>query len=122
MLHSNSLSLEVSITPCMRLYIYIYTCIYYACESLYMIFPLHTLVQCILMSHFIFASVLSLEQRNQTDIEAWILEKAEASLPANSKFVYPYNLGVRKNIVEAWTHWRCRDGINWSVRDGTQEF
>lgn len=62
--------------------------------------------------------------RNRTGIEDWILEKARYRRAGKEPFVYPYDLGVRKNIeqVASWTCSPIGDGITWAVADNCDQF
>ncbi|XP_066247171.1 palmitoyltransferase ZDHHC6 [Euwallacea similis] len=62
---------------------------------------------------------------NRTGIEDWILEKANhRRMNTNDKFIYPYNLGKWKNILQVLTlsGQPVGNGINWPVRDGCDQF
>lgn len=63
--------------------------------------------------------------RNRTVIEDWILEKAQHRRKYTSDiFIYPYNLGVWKNIKQV-INLSCTpvgDGIHWPVRDGCDQY
>eukprot|EP00047_Mylnosiga_fluctuans_P015244 m.44631 g.44631 ORF g.44631 m.44631 type:complete len:370 (+) comp5835_c0_seq2:35-1144(+) len=54
---------------------------------------------------------------NRTDIETWILDKASLRKRA-TPFVFPYHVGVLRNIRQVlWNSWH-RDGLTWDVVDG----
>ncbi|CAG0889545.1 unnamed protein product [Cyprideis torosa] len=60
--------------------------------------------------------------RNRTGIEDWILEKANfwRRYHEEPPFEYPYDLGARANLLEAW---RWSDGLmEWGVREGCDPF
>ncbi len=38
--------------------------------------------------------------------------------PRPAPFVFPYHLGLARNIKEVFSHSLRRDGINWTVADG----
>lgn len=63
--------------------------------------------------------------RNRTGIEDWILEKANfRRREAVKQFVYPYNLGLCKNIKQV-ININCLpvgDGIIWEVAEGCDQF
>lgn len=64
--------------------------------------------------------------KNKTAIEQWITEKAQSRRndKGEAEFVYPYDLGPRKNIKQI-INWRCTpsgDGYNWPVVDGCTNF
>nr|CAI5845035.1 unnamed protein product [Callosobruchus analis] len=71
--------------------------------------------------------------RNRTGIEDWILAKANFRRTAaasgsgenNEKyFVYPYDLGFRRNFLEVM-NWTCQpvgDGIHWPVRPECDQY
>jgi len=61
--------------------------------------------------------------KNQTGIEDWIIEKANARRDG-STFIYPYNLGWRENWKQV-VNWSCTplgDGIHWPVQEGCHEY
>ncbi|XP_022910851.1 palmitoyltransferase ZDHHC6-like [Onthophagus taurus] len=63
--------------------------------------------------------------RNRTGIEDWIIEKANHRRKGtNEVFDFPYDLGVSNNIKQVinWQAVPVGDGINWSVKDGCDEF
>ncbi|KAH8334858.1 hypothetical protein KR074_007306, partial [Drosophila pseudoananassae] len=60
---------------------------------------------------------------NRTDIETWILQKAKLRRDKDANiepFVYPYNLGWKKNINEVF--FPENDGINFPVRSDCNKF
>ncbi|XP_044760994.1 palmitoyltransferase ZDHHC6 [Coccinella septempunctata] len=63
--------------------------------------------------------------RNRTGIEDWIIEKAAyRRRHSNNPFIYPYDLGVWKNIKQV-VNLSCQpvgDGIHWDVVDGCHEY
>ncbi|CAH1989992.1 unnamed protein product [Acanthoscelides obtectus] len=75
--------------------------------------------------------------RNRTGIEDWILAKAnfrrsEATANSSSssdanmgeRFVFPYDLGIRRNIQQVM-NWTCQpvgDGIHWPVQYGCDQY
>lgn len=63
--------------------------------------------------------------RNQTGIEDWIVEKAKhRRLGTDSVFVYPYNLGWKKNFFQV-INITCSpvgDGLEWPVCEGCDQF
>ncbi|KAK7871167.1 hypothetical protein R5R35_002409 [Gryllus longicercus] len=63
--------------------------------------------------------------RNQTGIEDWIVEKAKhRRLGSDSVFIYPYNLGWKKNFIQV-INLSCTpagDGIEWPVCAGCDQY
>lgn len=63
--------------------------------------------------------------RNRTEIENWILEKAQyRRSETDAKYVHPYSKGWRFNIAQVIT-WDCSpvsDGITWPVIDGCNQY
>ncbi|KAG8228022.1 hypothetical protein J437_LFUL003657 [Ladona fulva] len=63
--------------------------------------------------------------RNQTGIEDWIVEKAHhRRRDGSSTFVFPYNLGWRKNLCQV-INFSCEpvgDGIIWPIREGCDQY
>ncbi|XP_046391753.1 palmitoyltransferase ZDHHC6 [Ischnura elegans] len=64
--------------------------------------------------------------RNQTGIEDWIVEKAHHRRRGDesNKFIFPYNLGWRKNFSQV-INLSCDpvgDGIVWPVLDGCDQY
>jgi palmitoyltransferase ZDHHC6 len=76
--------------------------------------------------------------KNRTGIEDWILDKATYRRKAMAKaakeagdeefkvedFVYPYDLGCRRNVVEV-LNFSCLpigDGVSWPVVDGCDQY
>jgi len=63
--------------------------------------------------------------RNRTGIEDWILEKARyRRLRTEEKFVYPYDLGAKKNVqafLRAGFH-PPGDGTSWPVVEGCDQY
>ncbi|KAH1019213.1 hypothetical protein HUJ04_009064 [Dendroctonus ponderosae] len=63
---------------------------------------------------------------NQTAVEDWILEKANSRRKARNQepFVYPYDLGWRKNVAQvvSLNGQPIGDGIHWPVRDGCTQY
>lgn len=55
--------------------------------------------------------------RNRTQIEDWILEKAEAR-PRDTPFVFPYHFGWRGNLQDFYASCTAGDGVTWKVRHG----
>lgn len=63
--------------------------------------------------------------RNRTGIEDWILEKAKYRREGTHEvFPFPYDLGAWKNIKQVfyWTSTPSKDGIDWVVREGCNQF
>lgn len=65
--------------------------------------------------------------RNRTGIEDWILEKAKYRREnTNEEFIYPYNLGIRRNIRQVFKRlYSCEvagDGIWWEVNEHGDQF
>lgn len=62
---------------------------------------------------------------NRTGIEDWVLEKAiHRRKDAPQKFIFPYSLGVKRNIAQV-VNWTCQpigDGIFWNVADDCDQF
>lgn len=58
--------------------------------------------------------------RNRTQIEDWILEKAQART-RQEPFVFPYDLGWRGNIRDFISSTVAGDGVKWNVRPGKFE-
>ncbi|KAJ8931441.1 hypothetical protein NQ314_015623 [Rhamnusium bicolor] len=63
--------------------------------------------------------------RNRTGIEDWILEKANfRRRNLNEKFLFPYDLGPRKNFLQV-VNFSCHpvgDGISWPVIKGCDQY
>lgn len=63
--------------------------------------------------------------RNRTGIEEWIIEKAKYRRETtNEKFIYPYDLGVKKNIEQV-ANWSCApvgDGTSWAIVDECDQY
>jgi len=63
--------------------------------------------------------------RNCTGIEQWIVEKAESRrIDSDERFVYPYDLGTRNNILQV-INLSCKpvgDGYVWNVADGCHQY
>lgn len=64
---------------------------------------------------------------NKTQVEDWILEKANHRRRMNkdlATFVYPYNLGCCRNFWQVINFWGTPegDGINWPVRDDCDKY
>ncbi|XP_041363852.1 palmitoyltransferase ZDHHC6-like [Gigantopelta aegis] len=64
--------------------------------------------------------------KNETGIESWIIDKAEDRLrePEEGDFVYPYNLGYRRNFKEVftWTGKPLSDGFTWNIVNGCDQY
>lgn len=63
--------------------------------------------------------------RNRTGIEDWILEKALFRRhPDDHTFIYPYDLGWKKNFVQVlnWNLEPMGDGISWPVAEGCHKY
>ncbi|XP_054263650.1 palmitoyltransferase ZDHHC6 isoform X1 [Macrosteles quadrilineatus] len=63
--------------------------------------------------------------RNRTGIEDWIVEKAiHRRRPDDSSFVYPYDLGWKKNFTQvfSWGGVNRGDGITWPVVEGCHQY
>lgn len=62
---------------------------------------------------------------NRTEIEYWILEKAQCRRQGTrDKFTYPYSMGWKFNVRQVLT-WDCSpvgDGITWPVIDGCDQY
>eukprot|EP00794_Sanderia_malayensis_P012123 gene12123-13375_t len=58
---------------------------------------------------------------NQTGIEAWIVTKADRDRDDGSVFVYPYDLGTWRNVMQ-WSLDYVGDGILWPVREGCNQY
>ena len=56
--------------------------------------------------------------RNMTSIEEWIMIKASAR--TNNRFIYPYDLGLLKNLNLLF--FDNLDGINWPIKEDCHEF
>lgn len=62
--------------------------------------------------------------RNRTGIEDWILEKARYRRNDDEPFIYPYDLGCKRNIQQV-ANWNCEpigDGINWAIIDTCDQY
>lgn len=62
--------------------------------------------------------------RNETGIESWIVEKAlSRRRHVKDAFVYPYNLGMRRNYrqVMTWADY-VGDGFEWPLVDGCDQY
>jgi palmitoyltransferase len=63
--------------------------------------------------------------RNQTEIESWILEKAQYRRDkTDAKYVHPYSKGWFFNISQVFT-WDCSpvgDGITWPIIDSCDQY
>merc|ERR1739848_132852 len=62
--------------------------------------------------------------RNETGIESWIVEKAlSRQRHHEDPFVYPYNLGMWRNICQVLT-WAdyVGDGFEWPLLDGCNQY
>ncbi|CAL4122545.1 unnamed protein product, partial [Meganyctiphanes norvegica] len=63
--------------------------------------------------------------RNRTGIEDWILEKAiHRRGSAEPSFIYPYDLGKRKNFLQVINFWcePCGNGIVWPIRPECHQY
>lgn len=65
--------------------------------------------------------------KNQTGIEMWIVEKAayrRMRNPEQDDFVYPYDLGWRKNIQQVFNSDQVAKGagIVWPVNDECDQY
>ena len=64
--------------------------------------------------------------KNTTNIEAWIIKKAEwRHEMINTKFTYPYNLGSRwKNLTQVlnMSNFALGDGYTWPTVEGTDQY
>lgn len=58
---------------------------------------------------------------NQTQIEGWIMEKAERR-QRSEPFVFPYDLGPVQNFKEWFMKWYNGDGIEWTVAKGCDQY
>lgn len=58
---------------------------------------------------------------NQTQIEGWIVEKADRR-EREKPFVFPYELGLKGNIVEFFHRWANGNGIEWTVGPGCDQY
>ena len=63
--------------------------------------------------------------KNQTGIEAWIIEKANYRRSETSeKFIHPYSINTSFNIKQVLS-WHCApvgDGIHWPIVDSCDEY
>lgn len=62
--------------------------------------------------------------RNESAIEAWIVEKAAYRSKNDSKFIYPYDLGRWENFKQV-IHFKgdyIGDGFTWPVVDGCDQY
>lgn len=59
--------------------------------------------------------------RNRTSIEEWIVTKAEART-RTEPFVYPYDLGYRKNFMLVFRDSKWMDGCNWPIKEGCTQY
>lgn len=59
--------------------------------------------------------------KNQTNIEDWIVEKA-TKRKRDSPFVYPYNLGWKKNVHLVFSSGSLSNGISWPVVEGCHQY
>lgn len=64
--------------------------------------------------------------KNETGIESWIIDKAldRDRTEEEGPFIYPYNLGWRRNLKEVFT-WSGRpksDGYTWTVVAGCDQY
>ncbi|XP_077999419.1 palmitoyltransferase ZDHHC6-like [Glandiceps talaboti] len=60
--------------------------------------------------------------KNETGIETWIIEKADR--PREDEFIFPYNMGWKRNLQEVFT-WQATpkgDGIEWPVVEGCHQY
>ena len=55
-----------------------------------------------------------------TTIEDWIVNKAN-SRKRSSPFIYPYNLGIKKNIKQVLFE-SLSDGITWQVKEDCNQY
>ncbi|XP_070544515.1 palmitoyltransferase ZDHHC6-like [Ptychodera flava] len=71
---------------------------------------------------FLFVTQVRSIWKNETGIETWIIEKADR--PREDEFVYPYNLGWKRNLKEIFTleGLPSGDGITWPVVDGCNQY
>jgi len=58
---------------------------------------------------------------NKTAIEDYICKKAEYRTQPEP-FIFPYNLGIQRNIAEVFFHLTSRNGIWWPILKGTTQF
>ncbi|XP_033644402.1 palmitoyltransferase ZDHHC6-like [Asterias rubens] len=74
---------------------------------------------------FLFITQIRSILKNESGIENWIVAKAKhRHSKLESKFVYPYNLGRKRNLLEVFT-WQGRpqgDGISWPVVEGCTQY
>lgn len=59
--------------------------------------------------------------RNRTSIEDWIVTKAETRARTD-KFVYPYDLGYRRNFMQVFRDSKYMDGRIWPVKEGCNQY
>uniref|UniRef100_A0A8D8PT01 Palmitoyltransferase n=1 Tax=Cacopsylla melanoneura TaxID=428564 RepID=A0A8D8PT01_9HEMI len=59
--------------------------------------------------------------KNQTNIEDWIVEKA-SKRKRDEPFVYPYNLGWKKNIQLVFGSRSMSNGISWPLVKGCHQY
>eukprot|EP00040_Diaphanoeca_grandis_P027410 m.155989 g.155989 ORF g.155989 m.155989 type:complete len:421 (+) comp30965_c0_seq2:260-1522(+) len=59
---------------------------------------------------------------NTTQIESWIVEKAEKRRRGEGTFVFPYDLGFFYNVAEFFVRWYKGDGANWTVVEGCDQY
>lgn len=62
--------------------------------------------------------------RNQTQIEDWIVDKAERRRDEDDPFVFPYNLGAMKNLAQVinWSGRPKGDGMEWPLKEGCDKY
>ncbi|KAK7501478.1 hypothetical protein BaRGS_00007282 [Batillaria attramentaria] len=64
--------------------------------------------------------------KNETGIESWIIDKAydRDRTEEEGPFIYPYNLGWRRNLKEVftWTGRPVSDGFTWNVVEGCDQY
>nr|XP_006825384.1 PREDICTED: palmitoyltransferase ZDHHC6-like isoform X3 [Saccoglossus kowalevskii] len=71
---------------------------------------------------FLFFAQLQSIWYNETGIETWIKEKADR--PRDDEFIYPYDLGRKRNLLEIfrWEGTPRGDGITWPVVNGCNQY
>jgi palmitoyltransferase len=73
----------------------------------------------------LFAVQLKSILRNQTQIEDWIVDKAQRRRDdEDESFVFPYDLGCRRNLAEVinWSGRPRGDGVEWTLKEGCNKY
>eukprot|EP00041_Stephanoeca_diplocostata_P034638 m.1190434 g.1190434 ORF g.1190434 m.1190434 type:complete len:421 (+) comp24555_c1_seq17:150-1412(+) len=60
---------------------------------------------------------------NMTQIEQWIISKANRREDREAPFVFPYDLGSGvANVTEVFRQWYSGDGVTWAVREDCDQY